>query len=397
MESRPVEDLGFSERRLSQVAQVAERYIQAGAVSGVVVGILRHGAIAQLSAHGLRDISSGAPMATDTLFRIYSMTKPLTTAAALLLYERALIRLTDSLSTFFPGFREMEVYLAGEAPPFRTTRALREITIGDLLTHTAGLAYGIGDEHPVEKEFERTVWGALASDPELSLAEMASMVADLPLVHQPGTHWRYSIACDLLAAVVEQVTRTPFAEFLTREILQPLGMEESWFTVPEAERARLAVVYEETDAGLEPSEDPPVMSYLRPRKHANGGGGLVSTATDYLRFARMLLEGGKNGDGHLLSPQTVRLMMTNHLPPGIAGWDRPGMGFGYGGDVVTDPGQIGGYGRPGRYSWGGAASTLFWVEPELDLAAVLMLQRVPGFSSLVTNDLATSIYQAVIT
>ncbi|MFP4114148.1 MAG: serine hydrolase domain-containing protein [Spirochaetota bacterium] len=407
MERNRPEALGLSSRRLEQIGRIADDYIERGEVSGTVVAVVRDGSLAYVDARGSRNVELGLPMTEGTLFRIYSMTKPITTAAVMLLFERGGLRLTDPLSRFFPEFGEMGVYVSGTGasaanptsptePSFKTVPAEREIRVWDLLTHTAGLAYGIGDEHPVEKAYERAVWAPLAQDPEMSLAEMAANIASLPLVHHPGHAWRYSIACDLLAAVVERVTGAAFADFLTHEILVPLGMTETWFTVPPSERERLAVVYEQTDAGLRPADDPPIMSFTRARRHANGGGGLVSTMHDYLRFAQMLLDEGRAGNDYLLSPRTVRMMMTNHLPPNVERWDRPGSGFGFGGQVVTDVTQLTEYGSAGRYSWGGAASTLFWVDPEERLAVVLLLQRVPGFSSRITDDLYTTVYQALV-
>lgn len=396
MERIDPSEVGFSARRLSQVEAVARRYVDSGEVAGVVAGIARRGRLAYTGAWGSGDLAEARPMTYDTLVRIYSMTKPVTSAATLLLCERAQVKLADSIARYFPSFEEMEVYLGGSEPPFRTTPAEREITIRDLLTHTGGLAYGIGDEHPVEKEYERVVWGRLAREPEASLETMVDTIAELPLVHQPRTTWRYSIATDILGALVEKVDGRPFARFLAEEFFEPLGMRDTWFTVPEAERDRLAVVYTPGDSGLEPVDDPPVMAYTDARRPSSGGGGLVSTAGDYLKFTQMLLDGGRVGERWVLSPRTVDLMMTDHLPSDVEAWDRPGSGFGLGGQVVTDPVQWADYGSPGRFSWGGAASTFFWVDPGEQLAVVVMLQLVPAFSSRITDDLYASVYQAIV-
>jgi len=387
---------GFSPSRLAQLEAVAKRYVDSGEIAGVIAGVARRGRLVFMDSWGTRDLAAGTPMTRDTLVRVYSMTKPITSAATMLLYERAQIKLTDSIARYFPAFEEMEVYLGGSEPPFRTTPAERAIRIQDLLTHTGGLAYGIGDEHPVEKEFERAVWAKLAREPNVSLEAMTDTIAELPLVHQPRTAWRYSIATDILGALVEKVDGRKLSRFLAEELFEPLGMHDTWFTVPEADRDRLAVVYTPGENGLEASGDPEVMAYTDPRRPASGGGGLVSTAGDYLKFAQMLLDGGRVGDRRVLSPRTVGLMMTDHLPPEVEGWDRPGSGFGFGGQVVTDPVQWADYGSPGRFSWGGAASTFFWVDPAEELAAVLMLQLVPAFSSRITDDLYASVYQAIV-
>jgi CubicO group peptidase (beta-lactamase class C family) len=389
-------ELGFSPERLAQVSAVARAFIDAGEIAGVTVGLHRHGRLAFVESYGSRDLEQGLPMTRDTLVRIYSMTKPITSAAVLLLFERAQVQLTDPLSRYFPAFAEMEVYLGGEEPPFRTVPAEREILVRDLLTHTGGLAYGIGDEHPVEQEFAKTVWGGLAADPQITLEQQADMIAEQPLVHQPGTAWRYSIATDLLGALVERVTGTSIDRFLKRELFEPLGMENTWFTVPEPDHHRLAKVYTQGTDGLCPAEDPPVMSFLRTRSHPSGGGGLVSTVDDYLRFAQMLLDHGHAADRHILAPRTVSMMMQDHLPPGIEGWDRPGLGFGFGGQVITDARRCSSYGAPGTFSWGGAASTTFWVDPAEELAGVILLQLVPAFSSRINDDLYASVYQAIV-
>ena len=397
---RSPEELGFDPGRLARLSSVADRYIDAGSVAGVVTAVLRDGAIAWLEARGRREIDSGAPMATDTLFRIYSMTKPITSAAVMILVEEAKLRLTDPLSRYFPEYRDMEAYVGGLEPPFRTEAATREIAVRDLLTHTAGLGYGIGDEHPLEKQVQAELWETVARDRRLTLRRFAELVADLPLVHQPGTHYRYSLAIDLLGALVEEVSGMPLARFLEERLFAPLGMEDTFFTVPESKRGRLAGVYARGDGGLEPVPDPPLLAYTEPDAHPNGGGGLVSTACDYLSFAQMLLNGGRapSGDGRpgarVLGPRTVAMMMTDHLPPRVPGWSSPGAGFGYGGKVVTDVTQLPEYGSAGRFSWGGAASTLFWVDPAERLAIVVLYQIMPYVDDL-SLDLYTTVYQAI--
>ena len=396
-------DLGFDVGRLARVNDVVERARAASQCAGAVIGIVRDGALAWLSAHGARDLSTGAPMREDTLFRIYSMTKPITSAAVLMLMEETALRLTDPLSRFLPEFAEMDVYVAGKEPPFRTEPATREITIRDLLIHTAGLGYGIGDPHPVEEQLARQVWEVVDRNPELTLTEVASTFASCPLVHQPGTHWRYSVATDLLGAVIEVVSGQTLDRFLKERIFDPLGMSDTFFTVPEERRDRLAVCYTPGDDGLEPVADPPKMAFTRPTRHPSGGGGLVSTAGDYLTFAQMLLNQGcvpaRAGKPveRLLGPRTVSMMMTDHLPRGVGGWDgRAGFGFGYGGQVVTDATQLSTYGSVGQFAWGGAASTLFVVEPAERLAVVIMQQVVPGFVYPLPGDIGTAIYQAIV-
>ncbi len=396
-------DLGFDVGRLARVNEVVQRALDANQCAGAVVGIVRDGALVWLSTHGARDLSIEAPMMEDTLFRIYSMSKPITSTAVMMLFEEAALRLTDPLSRFLPDFGQMEVYVAGDEPPFRTEPATREITIRDLLTHTGGLGYGIGDPHPVEEQLTREVWDTVDRNPEVTLLEAASAIASCPLVHQPGTHWRYSVATDLLGAVVEVVSGQSLDAFLKERIFDPLGMTDTFFTVPEERRERLAVCYTPGENGLDPAPDTPRMGFTRPTRHPSGGGGLVSTAGDYLAFMQMLLSKGratvrtgKPGD-RLLGARTVTMMMTDHLPPGVGGWeDRPGYGFGYGGRIVTDATQLSPYGSQGQFAWGGAASTIFFVDPAERLAVVVLQQVVPGFVYLLTEDIGTAVYQAIV-
>ena len=395
------QELGFDSRRLERISVVIDRALEAGQTTGVLTAVLRDGSLAWFDTRGCRDLASGKPIEADTLFRIYSMTKPVTTAAVMMLVEETAIRLGDPVSRFFPEYREMEVYVGGDEPPFLSEPAAREITVRDLLTHTAGLAYGIGEEHPVEKLLESDVWGPVARDGELSLRELAKLVGACPLVHQPGTHFRYSIAIDLLGALVEEVSGIPFGRFLEERLFDPLGMRNTWFTVPEPDRHRLAGVYTPGETGFEPSPDPPILSFAQTDAHPNGGGGLVSTADDYLAFAQMLLDGGRatRPDGrpgdYVLAPRTVSMMMSDHLPPGVAGWSTAGVGFGYGGAVLTDARYFVGYGSPGRYGWGGAASTGFWVDPAERIAG-LVLQQVVPYTPELPDDVLTSVYQAVV-
>lgn len=392
------EQLGFSPDRLKRIDQVAAEYVKAGRIAGIDVTVARNGALAHRCFTGLRTVADSRPVERDTLYRIYSMTKPITSAAAMILVEECRLRLTDPISRFFPEFAEMAVYQSGDAVPFTTVPAERQITVRDLLTHTGGLAYGIGDEHPVEQHLAQVLWSPSATRQEVTLRDLARLVAQVPLVHQPGSAWRYSIGIDLLGAIIEEVTGTPLAEFLHSRIFGPLGMHDTFFTVPEEKRARLATVCVQGESGLDVSPDPPVMAYFTKNAHPNGGGGLVSSTEDYLAFAQMLLDGGRgpaeNGAHLILSPRTVSLMVRNHLSPQIAGWNRPGMGFGLGGSVMTDPGQAGDYGTPGRYSWGGAAGTVFWIEPVEQLAAVMMIQLASPSS--IAGDIWVAVHQALV-
>jgi CubicO group peptidase (beta-lactamase class C family) len=397
MDKRNPADLGLSVDRLSQVKRVINEAIERREIAGAVVGVLRHGSLAYLEATGLRNLERELPMQEDTLFRIYSMTKPITSAAIMMLVEECRIGLHAPISRFLPGFREMEVYVGGNEPPFRTEDADREITLHDILTHTSGLGYGIGNEHPVEKTLER-LWDRIAMKRDTSLREMAELIADVPLVEQPGTAWRYSAGIDVAGALVEEVSGQTLDRFIEERILEPLGMKNTWWTVPEDERDRLAVVYTDGEAGLVPVPDIPLMAFFEPHRSLNGGGGLVGTIEDYLRFCQMLLDGGYAPEAgrHILAPATVRMMMTDHVAPSIPRTELIGSGFGYGGRVVTDTRYYRQYASEGLFSWGGAASTEFFVSPADDLAMVFMTQRMPGFTSDVNGHVWLSVFQSLI-
>jgi CubicO group peptidase (beta-lactamase class C family) len=397
---------GFAPDRLARVSGIARGHVDAGHCAGIAVAVARAGSLALLSVHGHRNLESGLPMTEDTLFRIYSMTKPITTVALMILIEETSVRLTDPVSRFFPEFEQTQVYVSGKTPPFTTEPASRAITIQDLLTHTAGLAYGRGHTHPVEEAMQRDIWERATLDPETTLRDLARLIASHPLINHPGTHWRYSISTDLIGAIVEEVSGQSLADFLKERIFDPLGMSDTFFTVPQDQSDRLAVCYSPGDNGLQPSPDLAGMAFTQSNKHPNGGGGLISTIGDYLLFSQMLLNGGRGqspdgGRGNsILGPRTVAMMMTNHLPRGVRGWEEIagygfGYGLGYGGLVLTDPTQVTSYGSVGQFSFGGAATTSFLVDPGESLAIVIMQQFMPQATYPVTPDVVTSVFQAI--
>lgn len=395
MVPKAAESHGLSLERLEQVEDACRRHIDGGSVAGVVTAVARHGKAAYLRSVGAQDIERDIPMGGDTVFRVFSMTKPVTCVCVLILFEEGKLRLTDPVSRFFSHFRSMRVYQAGDQPPFETVEAEREITIWDLMTHTAGLAYGTGDPHPAEQAFREAVWRPLHQDPDLDLGFLAEIVAEQPLVHQPGTQWRYSIANDLLAAVIERASGIGFAEFLEERVTAPLGMSDTGFSVHPESRSRLATPYQMQDDGtLASAEDHELMAVLRSSAHPSGGAGLFSTAGDYLRFAMMLAAGGSLDGSRILAPPTVDLMVRNHLPaPIVAG---RGSGYGLGVEVLTDLTDHKGHGGLGRYGWTGAASTYFRVDPVYDLVLVIMLQLLPGFCRPIVDDVHTAVYQAIV-
>jgi CubicO group peptidase (beta-lactamase class C family) len=375
--TRP-EQVGISSERLARITELNRSYIAAGKLAGTVTLIARDGKIAYFDAQGVTDISTGAPMQTDSLFRIYSMTKPITSVAALILYEEGRFQLRDPLSRYLPEFADMQVMQADG-----TLAPAGAITVQQLLTHTAGFSYGFSDTDPVDKLYrERELLVAP------SLDEFVERLADIPLRYEPGTRWAYSVAVDVTGALVERLSGQRLDRFLHDRLFEPLGMRNTFFEVPAEKLTRFGVnhFWDPKAGKLAVLPEQPYPRY-QGTTFLSGGGGLVSTAEDYARFAEMLRAGGKLGDVRILGPKTVELMTMNHLSAVIASDDgrraeigdadeRRGTGFGLGVAVVEDVPQSGEIGSVGEYGWGGAAGTEFWVDPVEELVVVGMIQLV---------------------
>lgn len=395
--ARP-EAQGFSSQRLARINTTMQRYVDEQKLAGVVTLVARRGQVVHLEKFGMADIEAGAPMELDTLFRIYSMTKPITSAAVLMLFEEGRFRLTDPVGDYIPAFRNVKVldYTPGVA--LRTVGPIRPITIHDLLTHTAGLSYGF-DEDLYTDELYRKLWQTLDTDPTFTLADWVEEIAKLPLVHQPSTRYRYSTATDVLGYLVQVVSGLPFETFLQERIFAPLGMGDTAFYAPEEKLQRLAANYgPREEGGLKVIDAPRTSRFARPTKHPSGGGGLVSTASDYLRFAQLLLSKGELDGVRLLGRKTVELMTTHALPAGVYLDNDPasGVGFGLGVSVLLDVGRGKMLGSVGNYGWGGAANTNFWIDPQEQLIGILMTQFMPSNTYPVTADFRISVYQALV-
>jgi CubicO group peptidase (beta-lactamase class C family) len=389
------EAVGFSGERLECITAGVQGYIDRGELAGTVTAVMRCGKLAYFRCQGMADLENGLPMQPDTLFRIYSMTKPITSAAVLMLFEEGRLRLTDPISRYLPAFdRKMKVALQPDLSP-ALVDACREITIRDLLTHTAGLSYGFDDTSWLDKLYQRHVWGLLDQNPETPAEEFIGAIAELPLAHQPGSAFRYSLATDVLSHLVSVVSGMPFGCFLQTRIFDPLGMEDTFFCVPEEKRQRLAEVYDPSKEGGMKKVDPPnATRFFNPCFFQSGGGGLVSNAPDYLRFASMLLNFGELDGTRLLGRKTVELMTSNHLPPGVHSFDEPGVGFGLGVNVILDVASTQNLGSVGRCGWSGAASTNFWIDPCEELIGLFLTQRMEA--SVVHDDFRNLVYQAIV-
>jgi CubicO group peptidase (beta-lactamase class C family) len=388
------EEAGFSAERLERINIGMQRYIDQKLIAGIVTLVARRGRVVHFERFGMQDIEAHKPMQLDTVFRIYSMTKPITSVALMMLYEHGLFHLNDPVSKFIPEFKEVKVFVTeGELADLT-----REITIRDLLTHTAGLSYGDEEDCPVDELYRQ----ADVFNPQITLQESIRRISELPLANQPGEVWRYSVATDVLGYLVEVISDMPLADFLEERILQPLGMKDTAFFVPSAKMERFATIYGQTEKGnLEVLDVAFAGGYSENVRLHLGGQGLVSTAADYLRFAQMVLNKGELDGVRVLGPKTVELMTTDHLPPGLLpiamGEEQmPGFGFGLGFSVLIDAAQAGIVASVGTHGWGGWASTKFWIDPQEQLIGILMLQYISSRTHPIREDFRTLVYQALV-
>jgi CubicO group peptidase (beta-lactamase class C family) len=403
MEIVQPEKLGFSSERLERIRPVMQRFVDEGKFAGILTLIARRGQVVHCECVGKLDIEAGIPMREDAIFRIYSMTKPITSTAAMMLYEEGKFRLGDPLHDFLPEFKDMQVAEKGTDGDVKLVPAARPITIRDLLTHTAGLGYGDTDNHPSDTLFRKNVgpwWDVRGPD---ALRNFTRAIGSTPLWGQPGQTFHYSVAIDVLGRLVEVAAGMPFGDFLRQRIFEPLGMVDTAFFVPTEKVDRFARMYgpiEENGApvpGKLKNIDPiDGSSYLFHDRLQGGGGGLVSTAADYLRFCQMILNGGELGGARLLGRKTVDLMHMNHLPAGKYMNDDPANGFGLGGYVLLDPAKTSANGSAGNWGWGGAANTFFWVDFQEELTPLIMLQHMPFQPYPIEDIYKNLVYQALI-
>ena len=400
------DEVGFDAKRLGRIDTHFARYVDDGRLPGWLILISRAGKIVHLSLYGQRDTEAGTPVERDTLFRIYSMTKPITAVAAMMLYEEGAFELKDPVSRFIPAFADVRVYRSGSALK-PVTEPLREpVRIWHLLTHTAGLTYGFHHAHPVDALYRASgfEWGP----PEgMDLATCCDAWAGLPLLFQPGSEWNYSVATDVLGRVIEIASGLSLDRFFAERIFEPLGMHDTRFWVSADNVERLAAFYSPQPGTLRAVRNDAMDRVGRQRPAAClGGDGLVSTAADYHRFTQMLRQGGELNGVRLLGNRTLRYMTQNHLPGGtdLESFGRPlfaettfdGIGFGLGFSVVVNPVANKVLSSPGEFSWGGAASTAFWVDPVEDITALLFTQLFPSSTHPLRPQLRQLVYQALI-
>jgi CubicO group peptidase (beta-lactamase class C family) len=362
------EEVGLNPAALNRLSAALNARIASGHLPGAVALVARHGKIAYHQSFGRLDPASDKPMTTNAIFRIYSMTKAIVSVAVMMLWEEGRLLLNDPIGTYIPAFNGTEVgVISGDT--YGLTPADRPITVQDLLRHTSGLTYEFRGDTPVHKAYAQARVARLKQ----SNAEQAEILAGLPLLHQPGTVWEYSRSTDVLGRLVEVISGQTLGAFLSQRILAPLGMTDSGFSVPAEDHARIAEPFAKDPEG---KTDVALLDIRRPALFESGGGGMVSTATDYAHFLAMLMGNGRLGQTRLLGRKTVELMTSDHLGSitGSADLLPPGHGFGLGFAVRTQPGMAPFPGSVGNYYWGGAAGTTFWVDPVERLFAVLMIQ-----------------------
>jgi len=396
------ESLGFSAERLARIDQFMDGEIAAKRKAGAVVLVARHGKIAYFKAYGTADLASGRPMRSDDYFRLWSMTKPVTSVALLTLYEQGKFRLTDPLAKYIPGFAKARVLAGVDAmgqPSYEDPK--RPITIQDVMRHTAGLTYGYFGDTPVDAAYRKA---GVDYEKQDSVQSLSEAMAAMPLLYQPGTRWVYSFSHEVQARLVEIFSGMRFDAYCRKAIFEPLGMKDTFFGIPEERRARFAQSYSQGPDGklavtalsrlLATAPGSGHDDYDHFTQHPFGGAGLASTPLDYLRFAQMLLNGGEL-DGHrVLGRKTVELMSTNALPEGLT-IGEPGEGYGLGVGVTTSPALAGHLGSAGSFGWGGIASTRVVIDPKEDLVALLFTQYVPSDYGFIDPSMAL-IYQALV-
>ncbi len=383
----PAANEGFSADRLARLDAKIHSYVDEGGTAGVITLIARHGKIVHFDAYGMSDIEEHRPIKADSLFRMYSMTKPVTSVALLMLFEEGKFQLDDPLDKYIPEFKDLKVYESGSGAQMQLVPPVRKPTVRDVFRHTAGFSYGFG-QSPVDKMYQE------AKVLDGGLEELVPRLAKLPLAYQPGSQWMYSVSADVQAVLVQRLSGMKFDDFVRKRIFEPLDMKDSTLGVPAKDLARMTTSYRMDQGKLVPQDKPATSAY----RGVGGGSSLTSSARDYLRFAQMLANGGELHGVRLLSPGTVKLMRSNHLPDGV--WLGPpgsnsGTGYGLGVSVLVDPVRRGNLGNKGEWGWSGAATTHLIIDPEKDIVAIFLTQKFAD-DRVYYNEFITQVYQALV-
>ncbi|MBS0335127.1 MAG: beta-lactamase family protein [Proteobacteria bacterium] len=408
-------DLGFSKDRLKRIERhLQARYVGPGLIPCAQIAVARDGETVYEATLGLADVERKAPLRDDAVFRIYSMTKPITSVALMTLVEEGLIALDDPVSKYIPAWKDLGVFAAGVGP-FATTPVGKPMQVVDLMRHTSGLTYGFQSRTNVDAAYRKLKLGDSHGD--LDLEGFVAELAKLPLEFSPGEAWNYSVSTDVVGYLVQTVAGKPLGDVFKERIFDPLKMVDTGFFVREDQRERFAACYSASPTGpmdlqakptgqLTLNDDPAKSPFLKPPRLESGGGGLVSTTADYLRFTNMLANGGELDGSRILSPMTLRLMASNHLPGGqdltqlskslFSESTYAGIGFGLGFAVVFDPPRTLIPCSKGEFYWGGAASTAFWVDPVEHVTVVFMTQLMPSAAYPIRRELRTLVYSALM-
>ncbi|MGZ5713666.1 MAG: serine hydrolase domain-containing protein [Caldimonas sp.] len=396
------ESMGFSAERLARIDRfLAERYVEPGLMPCALLQVAREGRLVHQSVLGQASLERRQPLSEDPIFRIYSMTKPITSVAFMMLVEEGKVAIDDPVDRWIPAWRDLAVYRSGLPGAFVTRPVEAPMRIIDLLRHTSGLTYGFQLRTSVDAAYRAGKVDAFDAE---SLDALVDALGRLPLEFSPGSAWNYSVSTDVIGYLVGLISGMPFADFVRTRILRPLGMVDTDFFVPDEKAARFADCYVKSPSGgLAPA---PPRDFRTPPRAPSGGGGLVSTAADYMRFCEMLRGGGALGGVRLLGPKTLQLMRANHLPGrrdladlSVSMFSEAiyqGVGFGLGFAMTTDPARTGIAGSPGEYWWGGMASTAFWVDPVEDVSVVFLTQLIPSSSYPIRRELRTMVNAAIV-
>ncbi len=398
------EEVGLSSARLENVTRVVHRAVDEGHIPGGMTLVGRRGKVAYFDSYGSMDMEAGKTLSDDAIFRIYSMTKPIVSVALMTLYEEGLFQIDEPVSKYIPAFKGMKVFAGGtaESPILRDPE--REVTIRDVLGHTSGLGRGRGDDHPVHQMYRDTNLPHSGGH-EGNLEAAMETLGTIPLLFDPGTHWFYSIATNVVGRLIEVLSGQKLDAFLRERILAPLDMPDTGFDVPESQWNRLSACYEYDAHGKLSLQDAPATSHYR-HSHSflSGTGGMVSTMHDYARFAQMLANGGELEGARIIGPRTLQYMASNHLAGGndmatmsLGGYSeisRWGQGFGLGFSVLMDPVAAGTVGTVGEFGWSGAAGTTFFISPGEEMFVVFMTQLMRA--QPLRRELRTTIYGSII-
>ncbi len=405
MQTVDPKSVGLCGDRLARIGEhLRTFYVEPRKIPGSLTLVARRGQVCYLEKEGHRDIERDLPIEEDTIFRIYSMSKPITSVALMMLYERGLFHLKDPVHRFIPEWRDLRVFKGGSWPLYETVPLETTMTVRDLLTHMSGLTYGFTRATNVDYGYRKM--GVQVARPDYTLKDMIGELAQLPLEFQPGTAWNYSVATDVVGYLVEVISGKPFDVFLREEIFEPLGMTDTSFNIEADKVERFASCYQRNLDKTMGLQDDAHDSDFSGRTFFGGGGGLLSTIGDYYRFCQMLRNRGELDGVRILGPRTLKLMTSNHLPNGddLTGWARgsfsetsnEGIGFGLGFATRIDPVANATLGSVGEFNWGGMASTLFWVDPVEDLVVIFMTQLIPSGTFDFRSQLQSIIYSSIL-